>query len=224
MLHLQKPSLVDHCVSYLLRHKEKQFSPVFYALHASRVKQGLHMEFGCLTLICAIAALTILPIGLGYDSALLASIGAALLFFVVITSLCGTRDILRARILPYFEVPLGDTRTWLAGKALLKHSRLLDDSAQRLGVTPLSAFASGDPLIPGESHTMHDAAEALITVEALLLSPETGLLGSRVHDDLVRLQEALALAKARGVRFNLHLREGSTASGHEMDMRTGSYF
>lgn len=223
-LHPPKLSLFERWAARLLRRQKVRFSPVFYALHYSRLSWALRAEFGCLSLTVTIAALTILPIGIGYGSLLLASIGAALLLVVGINAVFGMLDMLQARVLPYFEVELGDTETWLAGKALLQHSRLLDDSAQRLGVIPLSEFASGDPLISGESHALFDAAEALVTVEALLFAPETSFLGDPVLDDLTKLRDALALAKDRKVRFSLHLREGSTASGHEMDQRKGSYF
>ncbi|MGH9564098.1 MAG: hypothetical protein ACRD3S_21810, partial [Terracidiphilus sp.] len=72
------------------------------------------------------------------------------------------------RVLPYFERPLGQKDTWLAGENYLRHSRKLDEIATSLGVHPLSKFASGDDLIRGETLHWFSPQDALHTTERLL--------------------------------------------------------
>lgn len=134
------------------------------------------------------------------------------------------RDWFRVRVLPYFERPVGGTDTWLAGESLLWHSRLFDEAATRCGVIPLSAFASGDDLIPGEELRWFEAADALRTAERLLEADVAAALPAGVVADLERLRDTLRLACAKGIKFCLLVREGSFASGHEMSVRKGSFF
>lgn len=92
------------------------------------------------------------------------------------------------------------------------------------GVRPLSEFASGDDLVPGEKLCWFSAEDGLRTAERLTQPDAAASFSAEVHSDLVRLRDALRAACAEGVRFCLLLREGSTASGHEMDQRKGSFF
>jgi len=127
------------------------------------------------------------------------------------------------RLLPYFERPLGGAETWLAGKSLLSHSRRLDAAAAQFGVQPLSEFASGDDMIRDEKLCWFSAEDGLRTVERLT-QPDVTSFPTEVISDLVRLRDALRLACAKEVQFCLLLREGSFASGQEMDQRRGSFF
>lgn len=203
---------------------ERQYSPVFYDLYHTRLIQMDRGQFGCLSILLIIALLACVPTLVGVGSVFSASFAAAMLIWAVVGTILGNLDSRQARVLPYFERRLGGIDTWLAGEYLLANSRALDQIAFELGVTPLSEFASGDPLIAGETTAMFDAAPALLTVDALLGAEITRMLGEPVVSDLTRLRAALALAQEQGVRFSLHLRQGNTASGYEMDMRRGSYF
>ena len=222
----RKQPVFDRLARRALRRAEARFAPAFYDLHRQRIGKGLRTQFGCvsvaLTAGCAYMPLVVL----GRGSVFAAWFGGGVLAYIVLGAVVGTRDGFRARVLPFFERQLGGIDTWLAGEDLLWNSRALDEIARGLGMAPLSAFISGDPLIAGEEEhvRLFDAAEALATVEALLRAGATEVLGGPVISDLNKLRDALALAKKNGVRFSLHLREGSTASGHEMDQRQGSYF
>ena len=152
--------------------------------------------------------------------------GVAVIFFLLIVAAvrAGIRDQFQVAVLPYFERQVGDIDTFLAGEALIWHSRELDEVAARCGVTPLSAFASGDDLIRGEQVCWFEAAEGLRTTERLLEPDVAGTLPAGVVTDLERLRDALRRASAQGIRFGLLVREGSYASGHEMSLRRGSFF
>jgi hypothetical protein len=107
---------------------------------------------------------------------------------------------------------------------LLWHSRRLDAVATELGVRPLSDFASGDDMILGEVLQWFPPHDALRTTERLLQPDAAGCFPSAVVSDLTRLRDALRLACSEGVPFCLLVREGSCASGFEMDQRKGSFF
>lgn len=213
--------LIDH----ILRHRHEAFAPVFYDMHRRRFEAALRWQFGCLTLALLLAAAAIVPmILLGVDRVLMARIAVVLLILALVIQAPGILDLLQARVLPFFEREVGGTDTWLAGKHLLWASRRLDEIAEQMGVPPLSAFASGDPLIQGEAGTLYDARAGLASAEELLAAAmETGL-GAKVEADLEKLRDALRLAAEQGIRFSLHVREGRSASGAEMARRGGSYF
>ncbi|KAF0244181.1 MAG: hypothetical protein FD180_2766 [Planctomycetota bacterium] len=149
--------------------------------------------------------------------------GLLFLMFVALLAQCFPRP----QILPYFEKRLGDAGTWLHGQALARNCRALDEAAMAHGVTPLSAFGYGDELAR-EAFTWHDAARGLEAVRGLEeliprfreLVDDTGA----VWDELQLMEDALAKAAERGVRFCLHMRCSDYTSGVEMDARRGSYF
>ncbi|EEF57387.1 hypothetical protein, partial [Pedosphaera parvula] len=141
--------------------------------------------------------------------------------FVVCVSV---RDLFRVRLLPYFERRLGGADTWMHGEKLLWHSRLLDETAIKHGVRPLSDFTSGDDMIHGEVLEWFVADDALRTVNYLLETSGVTNFPDGVISDLGKLQHALKDAHSKDVRFCLLLREGSSASGAEMDQRQGSFF
>ena len=133
----------------------------------------------------------------------------------------------RPQILPYFEKRLGQTDTWLRGQALARNCRALDEAAIAHGVTPLSAFGVGDELA-GEEFEWHDAGRGVETVRKLqeLLPRFPDLVDDRVAvgDELQFMEEALAKAAERGVRFCLHIRCSDYTCAGEMLARKGSYF
>jgi hypothetical protein len=153
-----------------------------------------------------------------------AAVFLAIFLFLVFATWQRTRDLFRVRALPYFERPLGQKNTWLAGENYLRHSRELDEIAGRLGVRPLSEFASGDDMVRGEKLQWFPPEEALKTVECLLQSDGQTSLEPVVTSDLTHFREALRSACSKSVKFCFLLREGSSTSGLEMERRKGSFF
>jgi hypothetical protein len=133
----------------------------------------------------------------------------------------------KPQILPYFEKPLGSIGTWLHGQAIARNCRALDEAAAAHGATPLSAFGYGDELNK-EPFEWHEARLGLETVRRLeeLLPKYPELVDDvvAVWDELQFIEEALAKAEAKEVRFCLHMRCSDYTSGLEMDARKGSYF
>lgn len=215
---------MDKLLNIVLHREWAAFSPVYYRFHRQRLKNSLGGQsiFLLLTLAFAILGCYIFIFENGPTS--LASLSVAIFLFVGFCDVVGTRDFFTARLLPFFGSHIGGTDTWLSGEALLWHSRALDNIAEASGVPPLSSFASGDPLIQGELHQQFEASDALPTIETLLQAEATTLLGEAVLSDLHKLRDALQLAANRQISFSLHLREGNTASGYEMELRQGSYF
>ncbi len=212
-------------IDWVLRRRREAFAPVFYEMHRRRFRASLRWQLGCLTLALILAAVTIVPmVLLGVDTVAMSSIAGALLILALLIQVPGLLDALNARVLPFFEQEVGGTDTWLAGKHLLWASRRLDEIAEQMEVPPLSSFASGDPLIQGEAGTLYDARDGLASAEVLLAAAMEVGLGAKVEADLTKLRDALRLAAEKGVQFCLHLREGNSASGHEMEVRGGSYF
>ena len=216
--------MIDQALHRLLHRRRGRFSPVFFEMHRRRMRSSLRMQFGCLAMALLTAGATGLPLLWGVGNAMAASVAAAVLVLVLLMQAPSVAEALSARLLPYFESRVGNTKTWLAGQHLLWHSMMLDEQAECLGATPLSAFASGDPLIGGETLALFDPEDALRTCEALLRDAQAPAMPAAVRADLTKLRDALRLASERRIRFCLHLREGNSASGHEMDQRSGSYF
>jgi hypothetical protein len=153
-----------------------------------------------------------------------ATVFLAIFLFLVCVTWGGVRNLFRVRVLPYFERPLGQKNTWLAGENLLRHSRQLDKIAAGLGVRPLSDFASGDDLIRGESLRWFPPEDALRTTERLLEADISATLLPNVVSDLTSIRDALRLACSQSVKFCFLIREGSSTSGLELERRKGSFF
>ncbi len=206
------------------RRKKDGFSPAFYKRHRHHLMRVLrHAAFSLVVLAVFAAGGTFGYLKSGRAPYLAAFLLAGFLYFLVM-SILGIRDQHRVALLPYFSQRLGDADTFLKGRSLLWHSRQLDELAARLGLRPLSDFASGDDLIPGEEVCWFEPDEALETVIRLKSSLESAKCAPELTSDLQALEAALMSAKSKGVRFCLLLREGSYASGHEMDQRKGSFF
>jgi hypothetical protein len=219
----------------ILARREAEFAEPFYARHRAHLvaSEGVNgCAIGCLGATGTVALVTLATAVVGLDGvtvpswgdAARAAVAVALFLTFAAGAVAASRDRYRVAVLPYFERPVGDTDTFLAGEELLRHSRALDEAAARCGVTPLSAFASGDDLIPGETLTWFDPADALRTTERLLASDALAALPAGVAADLGLLRDSLGRASGQGIRFCLLLREGSFASGHEMSVRRGSFF
>jgi len=154
-----------------------------------------------------------------------------LAFVVLLTMTPGIVDDLRvACILPYFKKHsgAGEVRgdTFLSGGAIARHCTDLDALALEAGLAPLSHFGFADDL-SGAIVTWHDADQGLKTCSGLLKvlrqQPSRWKDTAAVIDDLARMEVCLQNACRLQVPFCLLLRHGSTASGHEMDVRQG-YF
>jgi hypothetical protein len=178
----------------------------------------------------AVAAALGLPLLWGRGEPIFATMAAAmflLLFGVLVWGIVWgqvTPNRSRPQVLPYFEQRLDGTDTFLAGYDLLRHSRALDETAERLSLRPLSTFESGDDL-KGEELRWFSARDALPTVEGLLADlSENDDFPAEVTSDLACLREALQRACARDVRFCLLLRQQDRATLSEMDARRGSFF
>jgi hypothetical protein len=208
----------------MLSRQKEQFSEVFYVRHRQHVMRVLRRLAILLIMSGAAAGISLVAIFRGEADVAVASIATAICLWLSWVTYMSIPDLFRVRVLPYFERRLGSADTWLAGESLLWHSRVLDTAATRFGVRPLSEFSSGDDLVRGEELRWFSAEEGLRTAERLTQPDAAAALSAEVLSDLVRLREALRTACAEGVQFCLLLREGSTASGHEMDQRRGSFF
>lgn len=213
--------------------RREPFAGPFYARHRSHVtgRPGgcgvAWLAFSGSVVVVSVLALVAGWVGVtaggwGDGVRAVAAVGIFLLLAAGIRA--GVRDQFAVRVLPYFERPVGWTDTFLAGEALVWHSRAVDEAAARCGVAPLSAFASGDDLIPGERVCWFAAADGLRTVERLLAADVAESHPPEVVADLERLRQALGRASDQGIRFGLLVREGLFASGHEMSVQQGSFF
>jgi len=213
--------------------RRERFAEPFYTRHRAHVT-GRPSGCGVAWLVGAgtVAVVNLTALVVGWSTQMYlgwldwVGAGAAVILFLLVVAgvRAGVRDQFRVTVLPYFEREVGDIDTFLAGEGLLWHSRALDEVAVQCGVTPLSAFASGDDLIRGELVCWFEAAEGLRTTERLLEADVAGTLSTGVVTDLERLRDALRRASDQGIRFGLLVREGSYASGHEMSLRRGSFF
>ena len=224
-----------------LRHEElmavrqERFAEPFFSRHRSHKIVPMRLS-GCGLVFLVASGIVVLgtvthllvgwndPTAARWSNLSRAVVAVALLLLFTAGALLAVRDQLQVRVLPYFERSVGDIDTWLAGEHLLNHSRRLDEVAAQRGVTPLSAFASGDDLISGEELTWFDPTDALGTTKRLLEADVAATLPVEVVADLERLRDALGRASSLRVRFCLLVREGGTASGHEMSLRQGSFF
>ena len=201
-----------------------QFSAVFYRQYRKHVIRALTKMVvfvavaGTTAIVCAVASFK------KNADITLAGIATAIVLFLVWSTWRNGRDLLRVRVLPYFERPLGQKRTWMAGEDFLRHSRQLDGMAAKLGVRPLSEFASGDDLIQGETLQWFSPEEALKTLERLLQPDARASLAPAVISDLAHIQAALCSACSKSIKFCFLIREGTSASGLELDRRKGSFF
>jgi hypothetical protein len=207
-----------------LQRQKQNFSEVFYQRHRQHVLRLVRKSSLYFAISGAFAALFVVACLAGKGTLLEAVIAAAVFLWICFGISFGLPDSLRARLLPYFEKPLGDIETWPHGKSLLEHSRQLDELASALSATPLSKFASGDDLIPGETLTWFDAQPALETTEKLLQADAARAFSPELTSDLSHLRDALQSASAKQTRFCLLLREGSATSDAEMKRRKGSFF
>jgi hypothetical protein len=208
---------------WILQSRQSAFAEAFYRFHEKRTRQMLF--WGAIQI-----SVSLVFVGIGFwqlfygKGVLLPGLFTATFLVLLASCVFGTIDQLRVRVLPYFEKRLGDTDTWFSGKSLLWHSRDLDELAEFLSIKPLSAFASGDDLVQGEELQFFDANDALPTLEKLIMRSKASRFPKDLVSDLTKLRDALKSASEKGVRFCLLIREGSTASGHEMSLRKGSFF
>ncbi len=130
--------------------KKEMFSEVFYQRHRKHIFRVLIKLFLLVAVAGAVAGICLVSFLRGETGPVAPSISGAVFLFLVWATYRGVRDQLRVRLVPYFERPLRSVSSFLAGEKLLSYSRQLDEKAVRLGVRPLSEFASGDDMIRGE--------------------------------------------------------------------------
>lgn len=215
-------------IQTMLLHEKEKFAEIFYRQHRSRLNRVAIKSAFFLLVIGVMAGISIVSFLHATSNAKSTGIPAAVFsvafLFFAWASYKGFRNQYKARVLPYFEHPLGQNETWLAGEAYLQHSRQLDEIASRNDVRPLSKFASGDDLVRGEVLNWFSPGEALQTVERLLQVDVTSTLPVPVVSDLEKMRDALRLASSKSIKFCFLLREGTSASGMEMERRKGSFF
>ncbi|MDB6031260.1 MAG: hypothetical protein JWM16_1598 [Verrucomicrobiales bacterium] len=207
----------------ILQGRRAAFAEGFYRFHERRTQQTLYwaaVQIGVATILAAIGFWQLFY-GKGV---LLPGLFTAAFLVLLVSSVSGTIDQLRVRVIPYFETRVGDVDTWLSGKSLLWHSRDLDELSEYLSIRPLSSFVSGDDLVQGEELQFFDPNDALPTLDKLITRSKASRFPKQLVSDLTKLRDALKSASEKQVRFCLILREGTTASGHEMSLRKGSFF
>jgi hypothetical protein len=212
----------------MLTREKEQFSEAFYRRH----RQHVIRVAGRMAVVLVVAGAVAGTCGFSFfrgkgdttSAGIAAAVFSAAFLFLVWVSYRGIRDVFQVRVLPYFEQPLGQKGTWLAGKNFLRHSRQLDEIATRLGVRPLSEFASGDDMIRGEKLQWFPPEEALKSVDRLLQPDTQTSLVPAVISDLTCVRDALRSACSKSTKFCFLIREGSSTSGLEMERRKGSFF
>lgn len=211
-------------VGAMLSLKKTQFSPALYYLYRKHVVQSI-IKIAFLMTVSGAAAIIFLFLFLRKDGDVRAAgFFIAVFLFLAWSSHQSIRELLRVRVVPYFERPLGRNDTSLAGEHYLRHSLRLDEIATQIGVRPLSEFASGDDLIDGEGVQWFSPDDALHTIESLLRHDVSSDLSTDVISDVTHIRDALRLASSQGVKFCLLLRHGTSVSGLELDRRKGSFF
>lgn len=216
--------ICERIIRRLLAGRRQHWARVYYERHQEHFTHTVHNLEQPLVLTGLAAVGLFIGMLRGWACPQVTSVAVAVFLLVGLTAFLALMDCLRARVLPYFEQPVGGPSTFMEGRSLLWHSRWLDVIAAKHGVRPLSEFASGDDLIPGEQLHWFCCNEAMATVECLLTQAETECLPLPLIFDLVHLREALRLAAAKEIRFCLLLREGSATSGWEISQRKGSFF
>jgi len=204
--------------------KKTMFAEVFYRQHRKHILRIIARFAVLLVIVGAAAGFCLLSFFRAKGEPAAAAVTTSVFVFLAWIASQRIRDQLRARLVPYFERPLGNITTFLRGKDLLLYSRRLDETALQLGVRPLSEFASGDDMIRGETLNWFPPDEAPNTLERLLQPHVAENIPSEVVSDLSQIRNALNTARSRGVRFCFLIREGTSVSGAEMDRRKGSFF
>jgi hypothetical protein len=208
----------------LLQSQKQNLSDEFYELHRRHLMRVLRKSSLYFLVSGTFAALFILAGWSGKGTTFEAVISVAVFLWICYEICAGVPGCFQVRLLPYFERRLGDADTWDHGRSLAEHSRKLDALAIVLGATPLSRFASGDDLISNEKLVWFETRPELETTGKLLQSEPAKDFPPDLASDLSRLQAALRSASDKQVRFCLLRREGSSASGAEMERRKGSFF
>lgn len=213
--------------SLMLSKKKEHFSDIFYVRHRNHVAYVVVKLLILLAVSGAASCLgwySVLRGNGGDGSVLLTAVATAVALWLAWVGYLSVPNILRVRLLPYFDGRVDGAETWLSGESLLWNTRALDDAAVEAGVKPLSSFASGDDLVPFEQVRWFSSEDGLRTAECLIDADSAASLSTEALSDLVKLRDALRIASAKGVKFCLLLREGSFASGLEMDRRSGTFF
>ena len=201
----------------------KTISPGFWRWHQRHVRRATYWRLGFGGFASTAAVLFVLH-NIDVCGALAAIAGALFLLSLpgYIHTLIG-----KLRAVPYFEQPVSGPSTYLMGEALLRNSVALDAYLSAHGVTPISAFNSGDDF-RGEALTWHDPQGALPVVERLLSAVHRNELtlddAGAVETDLHLLAEKLRAAAQVQIRFCLLLQDYGGTNHQEHVMRKGTFF
>jgi hypothetical protein len=212
----------------MLSHEREQFSEIFYRRHRKHVIRVMTKMAILVAIAAALAGINVFSFFCGKSDTTSAGIAASVFLAIFLllawASYRNVRNLFQVRALPYFERPIGQKNTWLAGEGFLWHSRQLDEIAVRLGVRRLSEFSSGDDMVRGEELEWFAPEEALKTVERLLQPDTQTSLTPAVVSDLTHIRDALRLACSQSAKFCFLIREGPSTSGLELERRKGSFF
>jgi hypothetical protein len=203
--------------------------------HRHGIASGISWALGCSSPFVLLAGTGALFHGLAflYDRSLLSALGflvcGGFLALFLWGLIAGILDSFKARIVPYFRQYIGDIHTFSGGEALARNCRQLDQLANDLHLTTLSAFGFNDDQA-GEQVAWHDPGQGLETVTGLLRKvreqPNALADAEAVAAELDNLAAALRKAQEKGVSFCLILRSGMDRfiSPVEMDSRQGKFW
>ena len=218
-------SVIEKYLKWRYRKQDTALSTCHYEMFFKRVLAGAKQEWGCFALFGSVFILSYGFFWLGQNFFIIfASVSGAALLYFLIGTIFGAREYDKIALLPFFEKPVGEIDTFLAGNTLAWNSKRLDQVARNLALPPLCDFASGDPIYTDEESRLFEPSQAIPTIVALRQNEEVLAMGSELSHDMAVLYDALKKADSQGIRFSIHLRIGSTASFHEMETRGGSYF
>lgn len=201
--------------------------------HLRQLVSGIAATLGCLTPLLALATTGLVLRTLAFRETRSFFDLAAAVFCLVFVAVwigaiwSGVRDSFVARIVPYFEgrVGLASAQSFAAGLALARNAERVDQLASSLGIEPISSFGYAD-----DGASWYEAAMGLRVIVRLREALESGVVtwddAAAVRDDLLHIEQALAAADGRGIRFCFVLRSGRDhfISGREMSVRAGSFW
>lgn len=198
--------------------------------HRAAVARARRWAIGIAAATAAASAATLARALVWNGPAWPAATALALFLFLGLVGWWNWRETSRHyRVIPYFERRVGNTRTFLRGRALARRWGRLEALARAEGVAPLSTFGFADDLRGGPVD-WRPAAEGARTIRGLLRGLESNPIGStpeelaELREDLEAIAEALDRAAASGVGFAFLLQHANATSGHEWASRRGTPF
>jgi hypothetical protein len=181
-----------------------------------------------LALVAATIAATFTVLIVRWEHAVV--IAAIAYGFILLLFLVGPLEVYRTvhdvHFAPYFESKVGGL-AYCAAMHLAQHMEELDELARLHGVTPLSEFGWNDDL-KGELNVWYDPLNGMKTVNILLTYFAADEFArsnkTAIQNELKALDQALARASDRRIRFCLLLFCGEATNEMKEARRTGSFF